>query len=377
MKILHVMPTFIFDGGYLPAIIPLSRNLEALGHSVEIVAGENVKKDSFEGVRTFPLSMPISWNRSPLLDDWLESNIGRFDILHLHGLWDYPQFRAARYAVKKSISYLVTPHGIFMAPNRYSSMKKQIYLYLIGNQILNSAQAIHVTSNLELEGCRQAGIRKPLVKIPWGIDSPDFSAKQEPSYAENLWPIFTGRRILLFMSRLSAEKGLDQLLAAISSVKDQHKDILLVIAGEDDKKYRHKKALENMIEKNNIKQFVFFAGLVKGTAKLALLNRADIFVMPSYGENFSFAVAEALACGVPVVTTTKTPWQEIQDMSAGRYVVPEAGALRDAINELLSLPIDELREMGLRGKKLIDQRYDWLSISKQFAKLYGDICEKT
>jgi glycosyltransferase involved in cell wall biosynthesis len=377
MRILQVMPTFLLDGGYLPAIIPLSRNLEALGHSVEIVSGEDTTKSSFNGVKTFPLSMPLSWNRAPLLDDWLKSNVGRFDILHLHGLWDYPQFKAARYARGENIPYLVTPHGIFIEPNRYNSMKKKIYLYLIGHQILNSAQAIHVTSNLELEGCKSAGIRKLLVKIPWGIDSSEFSTEQDPSYAESLWPIFTGRRILLFMSRLSPEKGIVQLLSAISSVKDQHKGILLVIAGEEDKKYRHKSVLENMIEKNNIKQFVFFAGLVKGAAKLALLKRADIFVMPSYGENFSFAVAEALACGVPVVTTDRTPWHEIQDVSAGRYVEPEAGALRDAINKLLSLPIDELREMGLRGKKLIDQRYDWLSISKQFAKLYGDICEKT
>jgi len=376
MRILHVIPTFSLDGGYLPAIIPLSRNLEALGHSVEIVSAEDVKKTSFNGVKKFPLSMPISWNRAPLLDDWLKNNVGGFDILHLHGLWDYPQFRAARYARKRNIPYIVTPHGIFLEPHRYNSMKKKLYLYLIGNRILDSAQTIHVTSDLELEGCKSAGIKKPIVKIPWGVDPSEYSTKQEPSYAENLWPILTGRRILLFMSRLSPEKGLDQLLLALSSVKNQHKNILLVIAGEEDKKYRHKRVLENMIERHNIKQYVFFTGLVKGTAKLALLRRSDIFVMPSYGENFSFAVAEALACGVPVVTSTRTPWREIQDISAGRYVAPEAAALRDAINELLSLRTEELREMGIRGKKLIDQRYDWVSISKEFEKLYGDICGK-
>lgn len=376
MRILHVMPTFLLDGGYLPAVIPLSRNLEKLGHSVEIVSGEDVKKRFFDGVRTFPLSMPKSWNRSPLLDDWLKNNVGSFDILHLHGLWDYPQFRAAWYAIKKNIPYIVTPHGIFLEPHRYNSMKKKLYLYLIGNRILNSARTIHVTSDLELEGCKLAGIRKPIVKIPWGIDFSEFSTKQEPQYAENLWPILAGRRILLFMSRLSPEKGLDQLLLALSSVKDQHKKILLVIAGEEDKKYRHKSILDNIIERHNLKQYVFFAGLVKGAAKLALLKRADIFVMPSYGENFSFAVAEALACGVPVITTTKTPWHEIQDISAGRVVAPEASALRDAINELLSLPTEELKEMGLRGRKLIDQRYDWISISHKFEKLYLNICEK-
>lgn len=370
------MPTFSLDGGYLPAIIPLSRNLEALGHSVEIVSGEDEKKSSVNGVRTFPLSMPISWNRSPLLDDWLKSNVSSFDILHLHGLWGYPQFRAARHAKKRNIPYIVTPHGIFIEPHRYNSMKKKLYLYLIGNRILNSAQTIHVTSDFELEGCKLVGIRKPLVKIPWGIDPSEFSTKQEPSYVDNLWPILTGRRILLFMSRLSPEKGLDQLLLALSSIKNQHKNILLVIAGEEDKKYRHKRVLENIIERHNIKQYVFFIGLVKDAVKLALLKRADIFVMPSYGENFSFAVAEALACGVPVVTSTRTPWHEIQDISAGRYVAPEADALRDAINELLSLRTEELREMGIRGKKLIDKRYNWITISAEFAKLYKNICEK-
>ena len=376
MRILHVVPTFILGGGYLPAVLPLSRNFKALGHSIEIVSGEDVKKRSIDGVRTFPLSIPTSWNRSPLLNDWLKSNISRFDIIHIHGLWDYPQFRAARYAKQRNIPYIITPHGIFLDTNRYNSIKKKLYLYLIGNRIINSAQAIHVTSNIELEGCKLAGIGKPIVKIPWGIDQSEFSIKQDYLNAEQLWPIFIGRRILLFMSRISPEKGLDQLLLALSSIKNNHKNVLLVIAGEEDKKNRHKRVLENIIERQKIEQYVFFTGLVKGAAKLALLKRADISVMPSRGENFSFAVAEALACGVPVVTSTRTPWHEIHDVSAGRLAAPEAGALRDAINELLSLRTEELREMGMRGKTLIDQRYDWLNIAKEFIKIYSDICEK-
>jgi glycosyltransferase involved in cell wall biosynthesis len=377
MRILNVLADFLVGGGYFPAIIPLTRNLEALGHSVEIIAVENANKSSFKGVRTFPMSKPISWGRAPLLDKWLKNNVRNFDIIHLHGLWSYPQFRAASHAIRNNIPYIITPHGVFVEPNRYSSIKKRVYLYLIGNNIINSAQAIHVTSKLEVEGCKFAGVKKQLVMIPWGIYPSEFSTKQEPSYAEHLWPIFTGRRILLFMSRLSPEKGLDQLLLALSSVKVQHKEILLVIAGEEDEKYRYKSVLDSMIEKHNLQHYVFFAGLVQGAAKLALLNRADIFVMPSYGENFSFSVAEALACGVPVVTTTRTPWRDIQDVSAGCYVAPEARALKDAIDELLSLSAEELREMGKRGKKLIDEKYDWSLVSKEFVKLYGDICEKT
>lgn len=374
MNILIVLADFLVGGGYLPAILPLSRHLKVLGHSVEIVAvGDNLSNDE---IKTFPLSKPISWCRSPLLDNWLKGNAKFFDIIHIHGLWSYPQFRAASHAIRNNIPYIVTPHGIFVEPKRYSSIKKKAYMYLIGNEILNSAQAIHVTSNLELGGCKFAGIRKPLALIPWGIDPSEFYIKLDPSNTEQLWPQFAGRRVLLFMSRLSPEKGLDQLLSALSAVKEKHKEVLLVIAGEEDEKYRYKSVLDSLVEKHGLQRYVFFTGLVQGEVRLALLKRTEIFVMPSYGENFSFSVAEALACALPVVTTTRTPWQDIQDVSAGRYVEPEAGALCNAIDELLSLPTEDLREMGKRGEKLIDEKYDWSLIAKDFEKLYADIIRK-
>lgn len=371
MKILHIMPSFTLDSGYLSAILPLSRHLVALGHSVEIVSGEDSKKSKIGGMRTFPVTFPRAWYRAPLLDDWLKKNAGGYDIFHLHGLWDYPQCRAAQYANKSDIPYIISPHGIFVGTHRNKSLKKRIYLRMIGNRMLRLARAIHVTSELELKGCQTAGIRNEIVEIPWGVDPSGYSSEPEPSNAESLWPELAGRRILLFMSRLSPEKGLDELLRALASVKEDHRSVLLVIAGEEGKKRKFRKMLGNLVEKLGLEPHVLFSGLVDGPAKRALLRRADILVMPSYGENFSFAIAEALACGVPVIASTRTPWPEIQDIDAGRYVDPTPGALRAAIHELLSMPPQELRKMGLRGKQLIGERYRWPDISNKFAELYG------
>lgn len=375
MKILHVLADFQLGGGYLPAILPLCKYLIKLGHTVEVVA-VNSEGGNFDIIKTFPLKGLPAWSRSPTLDDWLGSNVKDFDVVHIHGLWSYPQFRASQHAINNKVPYVVSPHGIFIEPMRYSGLKKKLYWNLIGRGVVGSAQAIHVTSDLELDGCKIAGIQNALVMIPWGVDISNHLEKSGGESARRMWPTLANKRILLYLSRISPEKGLDQLLLAISSLRDMHENFILVIAGQDDEKYRYKEVLDALIKKNGLQGHVFFTGLVQGQAKYALLAEADIFVMPSYGENFSFSIAEALSCGVPVITTTKTPWRSIQEVSAGCCVAPNVDALCGALNQLLSLSSKELIEMGERGRGLINDKYDWTLISKRFENFYKSICDK-
>jgi glycosyltransferase involved in cell wall biosynthesis len=113
--------------------------------------------------------------------------------------------------------------------------------------------------------------------------------------------------------------------------------------------------------------------MVTGRDKLALLRRADVFVLPSYSENFGIVVAEALACGTPVITTTGTPWKQLQDVDAGRWVPPREDELAQALRELLNMSRSERAAMGQRGQDLIQKNYAWDRIVKKYLTVYDCI----
>jgi glycosyltransferase involved in cell wall biosynthesis len=118
-----------------------------------------------------------------------------------------------------------------------------------------------------------------------------------------------------------------------------------------------------------------FTGIVRGEKKIAIYQRADVFVLPSYSENFGLVITEALACGTPVVTTTGTPWKGLLDADAGRWVAPERGALAEALRELLLLSKGSRKKMGERGRKLVLEDYSWESAARRLLTVYKCIVE--
>lgn len=377
MNICHIVPYFLYGGGYAPAIFPLCKSLRELGCMVEIVATEgNNKVESMDNAVIFPIQAPYAWNYSKKLCQWLKGNLKRFDIVHLHGLWDYPQYIAAKLSREMSIPYIVTPHGIFVESARYGGIKKKLYRSIFANKILNSAEAIHVTSNLEKDGCHAAGLKEKLTKISWGIEPNDFLNLPGLYDADKKWPILKGKRVILFLSRLSPEKGIDLLLPAFKKLVHRFDDLFLVIAGPENIHTDYMNKLHRLVKVFNLEKRLLFTGFVDWNDKLLLFKRASIFVLPSYGENFSFAIAEALACGVPVVTTVMTPWKWIQDEGAGYCVMPNQNAIENALYRLLSLTNLELEAIGRRGQDLIFQNYNWQQVARRFSMVYHLLKEK-
>jgi glycosyltransferase involved in cell wall biosynthesis len=139
---------------------------------------------------------------------------------------------------------------------------------------------------------------------------------------------------------------------------------VLVIAGPDDRGYQ--RVVERMIAEHNLASRICMLGMVRGREKLALLRRADVFVLPSHSENFGIVVAEALACGTPVITTTGTPWEELHSVDAGRWVPPTKSELDQALRELLDLSESQRRQMGARGAALIREHYTWEQAARRF-----------
>ena len=236
---------------------------------------------------------------------------------------------------------------------------------MIGNSIIRNAACIHAASNCEAEAVRRLGYEGPITVIPNGLDISEFIGVED-SEAESYWPDLKGRPVVAFMSRLSPEKGLDLLIPVWAEVVScaSRKNALLVIAGPDHGGYR--RVVQAMIESYAVQKNVMMLDMVQGRPKASLLRRADVFVLPSYSENFGIVVAEALACGTPVVTTTGTPWEILHQIDAGRCVPPRRSELLQALCEVLSMSSSQRSEMGRRGMQFVRNEYAREKTARKF-----------
>ncbi|MHC4640657.1 MAG: glycosyltransferase [Planctomycetota bacterium] len=381
MHVAHVMPTLAACyGGPVNTALNLGIAQTEIGLKVSHWAtgdGETRRKvyDSRTDVRVFEARWPRRWFRSPELARKLNNDITSFDLIEVHGIWEHTVFMAAQIARRAGIPYVIRPTGVFTHPWRYRTLKKQLYLTLIGNRVLKGAACLHVASQKEAEGCLEAGFNIPITIIPNGINPKTFEKLPNPGDAEDRWPILNGRRVILFLSRISREKGLDQCIPAMRDLLDINgfNDVIFVIAGPDHKGYLA--TLKELLARYELEKYVFFLGMVQGYEKLALYRRADIFVLPSYSENYGIVVAEALASGTPVVTTTGTPWKELVDIDAGRWVAPERGQLAKALCELLEMPRQTREIMGQRGREMVLERHTWQKAARKLYTVYRCILE--
>jgi glycosyltransferase involved in cell wall biosynthesis len=320
----------------------------------------------------FPFRSPNSWYRSPELKRELRKRIDEADILHLHQIWDYPLWVASKLARKFGKPYIVTPHGIFCQAWRYGSIKKQIYLWLIANSIMNEASAVHAVNSYEIDGFKKIGLHSPYVVIPNGIETEKYCLTDPPGNAEKIWPNLRGKKVVLFLGRLSPEKGLDILLESWKTTIKAEPEAMLVIAGPDYKGYSV--ALKNLANKYKILGNILFTGIIQGEEKITLLYNTDVFVQPSYSEVYSLAVLEALASGKPCIITKGCNFPEVQELGAG-YVVPTGNkeALSIALIKTLSLSKIQRKKMGESGRQLVIKKFTVDIMARKMMTVYESI----
>ncbi len=283
-------------------------------------------------------------------------------LVHDTGLWLPTNLSAARISTKSRLPRVVSPRGMLTAwALRHRGWKKRLAWVLYQKRDLAAAAALHATSPEEAQDCRRVGFRGPIAVVPNGIDLPD--ASSQPS---TLTPQ-RSMRTALFLSRLHPIKGIPDLIEAWARLNPD--GWRLVIAGGDENGYAAD--LRRAVCERGLETKVSFAGVVEGDAKRNLYRRADLFVLPSHSENFGIVIAEALAYGVPVITTKATPWRQLVEHRCGWWVEVGAEALTVAIRNAISLPDSERREMGERGRKLIETNYTWSQVAMQMKSVYA------
>ena len=280
------------------------------------------------------------------------------DLVHDHGLWLPTNHAAAQAARQRGVPFVVSTRGMLEPwARRNGRLKKTAAWWAYQRRDLGSAAVLHATAPSEAQALRAAGLEAPIAVIPNGVHVP--SETRPPGRPDGQ------RRRALFLSRVHPKKGLPMLLDAWADV--QPDDWELVIAGPDEG--GHRADLEAQAARLDL-DAMSFLGPVDDEAKWDLYRSADLFVLPTYSENFGVVVAEALAAGVPVLTTTGAPWAELASHRAGWWVEPEPRAVTEALRAATEADDAERQAMGERGRALVRQTYGWDGIAAQMREVY-------
>ena len=290
----------------------------------------------------------------------LDSRAQAADLIHAHGLWLMPNVYAGWASQNAAKPLVVSPRGMLApAALKFSRGKKRLFWHLLQHRAYARAALWHATSSEEAQDIRNFGIRAPIAVIPNGIDLPPIVA-QHPESATC--------RTVLFLSRLHPKKNIPVLLEAWRRINKQAPNWQLVIAGPDERDYAAQ--LKVQVANGNI-QRVQFVGPVYGATKDALLQNAELFVLPTLSENFGIAVAEALASGVPAIVSKGAPWPGLETERAGWWIDHGVESLVKALLEATDMPVAERRAMGSRGRQWMARDFGWDAIAHQMAAAYG------
>jgi glycosyltransferase involved in cell wall biosynthesis len=361
----------------------LCRALVALGHEVHVFT------TSVDGVGDshVPLGQPVDIDGvkvwyfaatvlrrlyyAPAMLRQLRTQVTSFDLVHLHSVFLWPTWAAARVARTAGVPYVLSPRGMLVREliERRSRWLKTAWIRLIETRNIEGAAAIHVTSGKEAAELRKFGFRLPEVwTVPNGIDTPRPWYMDEVS-ADVRAAVQQGGYVL-FLGRINWEKGLDRLLAAWWEVPDTR----LVIAGNDEENYLP--ALKKEAELAGVAEsVVFLPRSITGADKEALFARARLFVLPSYSENFGNTVLEAMIRSVPVVVTEEVGAAEVvRQEKSGLISDGNPVSLAQNVKNIINDP-QLARDMGMKGRRAVINRYSWQTVARQMAAAYAAIVE--
>lgn len=293
---------------------------------------------------------------------------GSPDLLHDNGIWLPYNHRLAVLTAKRGIPRVVSTRGM-MEPLafKHKHTKKRLAWWLYQRSDLKKAQLHIATGEAEATNLRRFGLGVPISTIPNGVHVPQARPRRPEieSPAVNLHHT----RTALFLGRLYPLKGLPMLVDAWARVRPNGWS--LRIAGPDEA--GHRKRLERAVADAGLEKVISFTGTVEPHLKSSVFFDADLFVLPTYSENFGMAIAEALAHGLPVLTTTGAPWSILQKRDCGWWVQPTVAGIADGLRLATSSSPETLRYMGENGRILVLEEFGWNRIANLMLSTYEDM----
>jgi glycosyltransferase involved in cell wall biosynthesis len=380
LRLLHVIPTYLPAtryGGPIRTVHALCRALAAQGHATDVFTtnldgpddsdvplGTPVELDGVK-VTYFPSRVLRRLYWSPPMGRALFSRMADYDLVHVHSIYLWPTWTAARAARRHGVPYVLSPRGMLVPEliRRKNRWIKESWIRLIERPNLERAAAIHTTSEIEAQHLAGFGWHLPTVAtVPHGVDDPPATGGQ--ALSADIAAAIAGVPAVLAFGRISWEKGLDRLIAAMPLAPSAR----LIIAGNDGGQAAS--LTEQARTLGVAGRVAILPRNISGADKEALFANAALFAMTSLSENFGLAAFEAMRRGLAVLTTADVGMSEIvREAEAGVIVDPTPQAIGLGLEALLG-DAAARRAMGHRGRDLVVGNYGWGRVATRMTDLY-------
>ncbi|MDX2099950.1 MAG: hormogonium polysaccharide biosynthesis glycosyltransferase HpsP [Leptolyngbyaceae cyanobacterium bins.59] len=394
MRVLQIVPSIsLVYGGPSQMVIGLSAALAAQGVDLTVLTTDSngdvgqpplavpldrpVAQDGYQ-IRYFRCSPFRRYKFSLDLLQWLHTHSHAYDLAHIHALFSPVSTMAATIARWRNLPYLLRPLGTLDPADLQKKRRlKQIYAAFLERANIAGAAAMHFTSDQESKISERFGATSRDLVIPLGVSLPaGFQADQHPESANQIrakYGIPADRPLVLFMSRLDPKKGLDLLFPALTSLHQEGLEFQLILAGANPQDPGYEDKIRSQIAQSPLSSCTTLTGFVSGELKATLLQAADVFVLPSYYENFGIAVAEAMAAGIPVVISDQVHiWNEVQQAEAGWVTPCEVSALTQTLRSALP-DGPERQRRGNLARAYALEHYSWPAIARRMIVAYEEI----
>ncbi|MBS1712895.1 MAG: glycosyltransferase [Armatimonadetes bacterium] len=367
MRYLHVISSVNpAQGGPIEGIKQLAAVAVRKGHHVEVACLDGPDEP---WLGEFPLPLHVlgtgkgGYSFSPKLVPWLQENKGRFDAIVVNGLWQYNSLGTWRALRGGGPPYFVFTHGMldpwFNEAYPLKKLRKNLYWAWGMYPVLRDAAAVLFTSEeekiLARKSFRPYKVNERVVQ--YGTPGPKGDLDAMGKAFVDSRPELSGKRVLLYLSRIHEKKGCDLLVNAFARWARKIPELVLVMAGPDKTGLTPK--LQAQAAALGIADRIVWPGMLTGDAKWGAYKTAEAFVLPSHQENFGIVVAEALACGTPVVISDKINiWREIEAAGAG-IVEPDDQAGTDrALDRWFALNADERHETCAKARQCFEANFE-------------------
>lgn len=390
LKVLQIVPSIsLVYGGPSQMVRGLSAGLANVGADVTVLTTDS-NGDIDQPPLEVPLNQPVStdgyqiryfrcapfrrYKFSTGLLSWLTSHSNDYDIAHIHALFSPVSSMAAAIARFRHLPYILRPLGTLdPADLQKKRQLKQIYAALLEGPNIAGATAMHFTSQQEAKISERFGATTKDLVIPLGVSTTPIT---ESIDIRDRFSIPHDRPILLYMSRVDPKKGIELLVPALEKLVQDGVPFHFVLCGANPQDRAYETQIRQQIEASSLAEHTTLTGFVSGNLKAALLAAADVFVLPSYYENFGIAVAEAMMAGKPVVISDGVHiWEDVKNSASGWVTSTAIAPLTEALQTAL-INTEMRQQRGLNAKTFAESHYNWNAIAKQTLAAYHQLLDK-
>lgn len=382
MHIVHIISSIDpRSGGTVAAVKGMAIFQRAFGEQVTLAStfargdspniADELKRQDVQVQMIGPVRGKFGWMLG--MTKTLRPLIAKADVVHIHAIWEEIQHVAARLCHQLGKPYLVSPHGMLDPWSlSQSRIKKQVMLKWRIMHNLQHAAALAFTAPQERDLTNVLNLRPRKIVEPLGVDLKEFADLPARGTFRARFPQLGDKPVVMFLSRVDPKKGLDLLIPAFA--KCGHPEAMLAIVGPITRGYES--TLERLIQENNLADRCVLCGMQHGRERIEALHDADVFILPSYQENFAIVAVEAMAAACPVIVSDQVNIHDvILRHELGAVVDTTVDSVRQELDRWLS-DLPRATRVGQSNRLFAQKNFDWSTIAANWHTHYKALVDE-